>query len=182
MDDQLILFFKVFCDTQRIRLAALLMEKAQSIEDIAAQLHIRAVDVPRHLEQLEKLNLLIEDQEGFRFNTRSFEQLSRAVLANHRPTSEAHSNDKNADDFDRKTVKNYSLPDGRLREIPMQDKKLGAILRHVVEVFKPGIRYTEKQVNEALSCYHEDTASLRRYLVDRKMIEREPNGTVYWRP
>ena len=83
------------------------------------------------------------------------------------------------DEYDRKVLSEFLLPDGRLKDLPMQNKKLMVILRHVQQVFEPGTRYPEKQVNEMLRRFHEDTASLRRYLVDNRMVQRE-NG-IYWR-
>jgi hypothetical protein len=53
------------------------------------------------------------------------------------------------------------------------------ILRYLLKVFEPGQRYPEKQVNELLRRFHPDTAALRRYLVDEKMLERKDG--VYWR-
>ena len=73
--------------------------------------------------------------------------------------------DVDADAYDNKVVKDYIRKDGSLKTIPAQRKKLEAVLRHVVKAFKVGKRYSEKQVNEILSGYHEDTASLRRELV-----------------
>jgi len=177
----LLTFFKIFSDVQRIRIAALLSEEALTVEQIAAKLDLRQIDIPRHLNQMQKLDLLIQEGNSYRLDIKALEKMSRETLASLRPQVNTASNDENADEFDRKVVKNYSLPDGRLREIPMQDKKMQAILRHVLQVFEPGKRYTEKQVNEALSKFHEDTASLRRGLVDHKLLEREPNGASYWR-
>ena len=51
----------------------------------------------------------------------------------------------------------------------------------MAQVFEPGVRYNEKQVNEALKKFHPDFASLRRYLIDFKVIQRETDGTTYWR-
>ncbi len=181
MEEPLLDFFKTFIDVNRLRLAALLSEQACTVEEIAARLRIRVSEVPRQLAQIEKLGLLRMEGERYRLDTKALEGLSRQVLAGRRAVVAEHSNDEDADDFDRKVVKNYSLPDGRLKEIPMQEKKLLPILRHVVQVFEPGVRYNEKQVNEALGRFHEDYASLRRYLVDRGMMVRELDGTKYWR-
>jgi hypothetical protein len=181
MKNTILDFFKVFSDIQRIRLAALLAEGPKTVEQMAAHLNIRLAEIPRQLNQMQKLNLLVQEGSTYRLDVKGLEKLSREVLANQRPQAAEESNDESADDYDRKVVKNYSLPGGRLREIPMQEKKLLSILRHVVQVFEPGTRYTEKQVNAALSNFHEDTAFLRRSLVDFKLIERENNGSAYWR-
>ena len=85
------------------------------------------------------------------------------------------------DGYDRKVIADFTHPDGSLKEIPAQRKKLEAILRYVVQNFEPGNRYTEKQVNKILSRFHEDTASLRRELVGAKLMEREGGGGEYWR-
>jgi hypothetical protein len=181
MEERLLDFFKIFSDVNRLRLAALLSQEACTMEEIIARLSIRVNDVHRYLSQMEMAGLL--QREGFRYrlDVKALETLSREVLAGRRQAVEAHSNDQHADDFDRQIIKNYSLPDGRLKEIPIQEKRLLPVLRHILQVFEPGVRYNEKQVNEALARYHEDYATLRRYLIDRQMIQRESNGTAYWR-
>jgi hypothetical protein len=55
------------------------------------------------------------------------------------------------------------------------------LLRYVLKAFEPDIRYSEKQVNEILSRFNEDTALLRRNLVDYGMMNREGGGGAYWR-
>lgn len=182
MDNELLIdFFKTFNDVNRLRLAALLLDKPSTVEEIAAHLNMRPVDVPRQLTMLEKLELLRVDGERYRIDARAIEALSRTVLAGHRPQAEARSDDPDSDEFARKVIKNYSLPDGRLREIPLQGKKFQAVLKHVVQAFEPGKRYTEKEVNQALTRYYADFATLRRGLIDHQLLNRENNGTEYWR-
>jgi hypothetical protein len=86
------------------------------------------------------------------------------------------------DAYDRKVLADYSRRDGSLKTIPVQRKKLEAVLRHVVQAFEPDKRYSEKQVNHVLARFHEDTASLRRELVGYGLMQREADGSSYWRP
>ena len=65
--------------------------------------------------------------------------------------------------------------------MPGQRKKLEALLRYIVRAFEPGVRYNEKQVNETLLRFHEDTAFLRRELVGYKLMARLDDGSEYWR-
>jgi len=51
----------------------------------------------------------------------------------------------------------------------------------VVKAFEPGVRYPEKQVNQMLSRFSDDTALLRRTLVDFHFMDREGGGGEYWR-
>jgi hypothetical protein len=85
------------------------------------------------------------------------------------------------DAYDRKVIEDYSLPDGRLKTIPAQRKKLEAVLRHVAKGFEMNVLYSEKQVNEMLSRFHDDVATLRRELVGYGFMDREDGGGVYWR-
>jgi hypothetical protein len=55
------------------------------------------------------------------------------------------------------------------------------LLRYVLRAFEPEKRYTEKQVNEILLRYNEDTASLRRGMIEYHLMEREGGGGNYWR-
>ncbi len=83
--------------------------------------------------------------------------------------------------YDKKVIKDYSRRDGSLKTLPAQRKKLEAILRYVVKAFDKEKRYSEKQVNEILSRYYEDTATLRRELVGFRLMQREGGGGEYWR-
>jgi len=57
------------------------------------------------------------------------------------------------------------------------------LLRYVLAAFEPGKRYSEKQVNNLLSRYSDDTAALRRGLIEYKLMAREVtrDGSTYWR-
>ena len=84
-----------------------------------------------------------------------------------------------ADAYDRKVVDDFLLPNRRLKTIPAQRKKREAILRYLVKSFEYDKQYTEQQVNEILSHFHEDTATLRRELIVYKMLAR--HAGLYWR-
>jgi hypothetical protein len=84
------------------------------------------------------------------------------------------------DAFDRKVLANFTDPDGRIKAFPVQEAKYLVLLRHVAKVFEPGVLYSEKQVNEVLAGFNEDTARLRRSLVDYHFMAREGGGGAYW--
>ena len=84
------------------------------------------------------------------------------------------------DTYNRKVLANFCLPDGRLKEIPARRRKLEVVLRYVMKNFQPGVKYSEKQVNQTLARFHEDTATLRRELVGYGLLKREAGGAYYW--
>jgi hypothetical protein len=105
--------------------------------------------------------------------------MAKKLLAQAQP---AHAPDeKEWSDFDRKVLATFITSDGRIKAFPMQERKFRVLLRHVLPAFSHGVRYTEKRVNEILSRYNDDTARLRRWLVDFGYMAREGGGGKYWR-
>jgi hypothetical protein len=76
---------------------------------------------------------------------------------------------------------NYARRDGTLKQIPLQPKKVQAILKYVSTPIEGGVRYTEKEINAILARFHPDSTTLRRYLVDYHILGRETDGSSYWR-
>jgi len=67
----------------------------------------------------------------------------------------------------------------RLKEIPASRKKRSVVLRWLANLFEPGMRYTEAQVNEIIKRHHPDASSLRREMIGEHLLQREQG--VYWR-
>jgi hypothetical protein len=71
------------------------------------------------------------------------------------------------------------LRDGRIDVMPAKHSRRLEMLTEVAQVFEPGIRYSEREVNELLGALFDDFAALRRYLVDEEFLDRQ--GGEYWR-
>ena len=46
------------------------------------------------------------------------------------------------------------------------------VLEYLAGAFDEGVEYDEREVNETLRAIHDDYATLRRYLVDERLLER----------
>ena len=68
---------------------------------------------------------------------------------------------------------------GRLKAIPAAHGKRQPVLDHLAQEFEQVRTYTEADVNEVLASFHEDHASLRRYMVDDGFLDRAEGK--YWR-
>jgi hypothetical protein len=161
----------------------LLAEKPYSVEELATLLALKPPTISHHLAKLMEAGLVNSHAESY-YNVY---QLDRSVLE-----SKARSlfsqqelftaaSDVDAEAYDKKVIKDYSRRDGSLKTLPAQRKKLEAILRYIAKAFEVGKHYSEKQVNEILARYHEDTATLRRELVGYGLMKREGGGGAYWR-
>ncbi len=182
-NSQLLTFFSALSDANRLKIVGLLAQADLSVEELAGMLGLRPSTVSHHLSKLGKVGLVSARAESYysvyHLNTETLALLSQGLLADNALPKLAADVDMAA--YDKKVIGDYTRPDGSLKIIPAQRKKLEAVLRYVVEAFEPGSRYSEQQVNEALARFHEDTASLRRELVGYKLMERESGGGAYWR-
>lgn len=67
----------------------------------------------------------------------------------------------------------------RLTELPASRTKRLVVLERLALEFEPGVHYLEAEVNDMLSRFHDDVASLRRALVDERFLDR--SAGEYWR-
>jgi predicted transcriptional regulator len=182
MSEELVAFFKALADANRLKIVGLLAQQPYSVEQLAAILDLRPSTISHHLSKLSEVGLVSARADSY-YNVYQLEQetLQKTRLLFSQQDLAAVVENVDLDAYDRKVVEDYSTTDGRLKTIPAQRKKLEAVLRYVVTAFEPGVRYSEKQVNEVLSRYHEDTATLRRELVGYGLMQREGGGGEYWR-
>ena len=182
MSEELVAFFKALADANRLKIVGLLAQQPYSVEQLAAILDLRPSTISHHLSKLAEVGLVSARADSY-YNVYQLEEekLQETRLLFSKDDLSAVVADVDLDASDRQVVENYSMPDGRLKTIPSQRKKLEAILRYVVQAFDLDKRYSEKQVNEALSRFHEDVASLRRELIGYGLMGRSNDGTEYWR-
>ena len=177
----LLMFFKALSDENRLKIAGLLAREPYSGEALAALLDLKPATVSHHLARLSEAGLVSAAMQGhsklYRLRLDALHEMANQLLADETLPQVAEAVTSEA--YDRKVLKDFLLPDGTLKEIPAQRKKLEVILRHLVERFEPGREYTEKEVNAIIGQIHADTASLRRELIGYKLMQRA--GGKYWR-
>jgi hypothetical protein len=188
MDDSqhvgdLVEFFKVLGEPNRLRIVGLLAQRAYTVEQLAVTLGVGASTVSHHLARLARAGLVTARSESY-YNLYSLKAdalsgMAKELLAQTQPARPA--SEQGLSDFDRKVLAAFTTSDGRIKAFPMQERKFRVLLRHVLPAFSHGVRYTEKRVNEILSRYNDDTARLRRWLVDFGYMAREGGGGKYWR-
>ncbi len=179
---ELLQFFKVLSDANRLKVVGLLSQEPSSVEQLAAMLNLSSSTVSHHLSRLSEAGLVAARAEGYysvyHLQTDRLEQMARRILSRQDLPAVAQQADPAA--YDRKVLRDFSLPDGHLKSIPAQRKKLDVVLRHVVLRFPVGKRHSEKQINLLLRRFHDDTATLRRELVGAGLLRRAQGQ--YWRP
>jgi hypothetical protein len=181
---ELVAFFKALADENRLKIIGLLAQQPRSVEEVSSAVGLSMSTTSHHLARLSKVGLVSARAEGHHYiyslHTDALKEMSQRLLQDEqiRRLSEPVGEDA----YDQKILSGFLDKGGRIKTIPAQEKKLQVILRYVVNAFEPGQRYPEKQVNQILARYHEDTAFLRRSLIEYHLMEREGGGGDYWRP
>jgi DNA-binding transcriptional ArsR family regulator len=176
-------FFKVLGEPQRLRIVGLLAQSPHTVEQIAKTLKLGVSTVSHHLSRLSDAGLVSAKAEGYysvyRLNSEILREMARTLLqqAEKRSISE----EEVPDAFERKVLATFTEADGRIKTFPTQEKKYLVLVKHVLKAFEHGVRYPEKRVNQILKNYNDDTAQLRRSLVEYGFMAREGGGGKYWR-
>lgn len=183
LTEEMLMFFKAMADANRLKILGLLAQENLTVEQMSEMLNLRPSTVSHHLSKLSEVGLVSARSSSYynvyQLENKELEAMAKRLLSDN--TLPAMASDINLDAYDQKVISDYLLPDGQLKTIPSQRKKLEAILRFIAKEFKSRERYTEQEVNQILVKYHQDTASLRRELIGAGLLERSSGGREYWR-
>ena len=68
---------------------------------------------------------------------------------------------------------------GALVSIPAKQSKKLAVLRVIAEAFDANKKYSERELNEILLRFNDDTAAIRRHMIEFGIMERNKDS-YYW--
>ncbi len=191
--------FSALADETRLRILELLAQGELLAQDIIMQLGLSQSSVSRHLKQLTSAGFLQERRgEGANKRYRLNEaKVDWAFLAlKQLLTQPMRAADQPAHPFAME-LQRFLNTDGRITTWPARRKDQVTVLRYLADQFQPGQEYTEKQVNEVLSQrigkpnvsapwehtvdFAVDHATLRRKLMEERLMQRTSDGARYWR-
>ncbi len=182
MDLDLLRALKALSDASRLRIVGLLSERPMAVTELADALGLTPATAVHHLRRLREAGLVeSRDRRPFVEYTLRAERLAevgRQLDAAGRGGAERPAMAPGPDGalrpaYDARVLR-ASIVDGRVTQIPTDEKKRLLLLRYVAEsLFSPGERYPKRKVNARLATVHEDVASLRRHLVVARIMERD---------
>jgi biotin operon repressor len=184
----LLQFFKVMADENRLRLIGLLADDEYSVGELASLLNLTEPTISHHLSKLRALGLVNLRMDGnshyYRLNQEMLSRMKETIFnveqVDFRSDDTTWIEDLGMEAWEQQVLKNYTA-NGQVTQIPMKEKKMLVILRWLIRQFEFDRRYTEREVNDILSRYHDDYATLRRNFIVHKFMEREMDGSAYWR-
>lgn len=178
--DTSVLLFKALADGSRLRILSALMDAPKYVEIISERLELAPSTVSFHLKKLEDAGLVekIKDQYYIVYSLKKEVldlPLSHWIGEEHGST-DAESLREEA--YRQKVIETF-FKFNQLKSIPVQRKKRLIVLEHLANAFEFNKTYTEREVNIIIADYHDDFATLRRELINERLLTRE-NG-IYQR-
>ena len=184
---RLLAAFKDLTDESRMKIVGLLADRERNVKELSELIGLTEPTVSHHLARLSKHGLVSMRAAGtthlYSFNRNVLQRFRRdlfsTLLSAEHVTSLVAGVHKDA--FERKVFRTY-VDGERITQVPTVRKKRDVLLRWLAKDFDEGTEYTEKQVNAVIRKHHPDTAFLRREMIGLRLLDRERDGGVYWRP
>ena len=167
----------LLADEDRRRVVAAVVLGAKTIDDLGRVAALPPVRLQKALSRLAAAGLVGHASDGsLELVASAFQEAARhAAMAAGAPDERAGEGESP----EAAKVLRAFMRQGRLVSIPVQRSKRLVLLDRLAQEFEPGTRYSEAMVNLKLGLWHEDTAALRRYLVDDGFLDRADGS--YWR-
>jgi hypothetical protein len=164
----------LLAEPDRRRVVAALILASDDVARLVQRTGLPARAVVDALDRLQRGGLVDEGSDGtYVVLEEAFKLAARAAAP---PPGETAHPDAPPDV---RRVLDGAFRDGRLVRFPTRRGHRRVVLDEVAQRFEPGRRYSERQVNANLAALNEDTAMLRRWLVDEGFMGREAGE--YWR-
>ncbi len=165
----------LLADDDRRRVFAALVLGGSTLEEVRASTGLTSRRAVTALARLVAGDLVVRSDGGEHVLLGEAFRLAAMAAAPERPAPDP-TDDVPEDDA--RILRRY-LRGGRLTQIPLQRARKLVVLDRLAQEFDVGSRYSERQVNAILRRFHEDVASLRRFLVDEGFLDRAAGE--YWR-
>lgn len=169
--DNALVLFKALADKTRLAIVRILWQSDSYVELIASKLSLTPGTVSFHLKKLEAAGLVTCHRSQFYVIYRLEREQFDAKISDFLEVPL----DTDGDEKYKRQIISVFFEYGRLTHLPSQLKKREIVCEHLADSFDIGRDYTETEVNEILTRYHDDYCTVRREMVSHGFLGRE-NG------
>lgn len=144
------------------------------VELLAERLKLSPSTVSFHLKKLEEAGIVYSNKEQYYvmyYIDKAILNLNLLELV--KINADDESIQKEREEEYRKKVIDSFFEYGKLKSLPVQQKKRKIVLEEIVKNFEQDKLYTEKEVNIIIADINDDFCTIRRALISEKLMERE---------
>jgi len=171
--------FKLLANETRLRVIGLVAEREYSAVNLARRLEVTEATMSHHLSKLMEAELVTRRVEGtshfYRLNSAALQAMNKSLLE---PARLLKAPPSAQGDTPTARILRSFIEDGRIRKLPEAHGKRQVVLEWVVDQLEDR-RYKEREISAILKRYFDDYATLRRELINHRLMEREAG--VYWK-
>jgi ArsR family transcriptional regulator, arsenate/arsenite/antimonite-responsive transcriptional repressor len=177
---QAIKLFKCLADKSRLQILKSLAIEDMYVERLAERLGLTAPTISFHLKKLTDAGAVVSYKSQYYtmfslchdiFNTSIIDIIKEE-------SDEATLQAQRDEDYRQKVLDSF-FEYGKLKSVPTQRKKKRIILEEIIKSFESKKMYTEKEVNIIIADYFDDFCTIRRNMIEEKLLARNEN--IYWR-
>jgi DNA-binding transcriptional ArsR family regulator len=176
-------------DDTRVRILELFANQNElSAQEIMTRLELSQPSVSRHLKQLAPFLVERRGDGASKFYSLGSTQVALTFHSLDRLLSSAEAEPDASQAMQvnyPRALRGFMDAQGRATAWPAKGRDQRLMTEYMASQFEPGRDYTEKEVNavliERMNPIFKDYAIIRRELYDNDYLDREPNGSRYWR-
>lgn len=177
--DTLLPLLKLLANETRLRVIGIVAESEQSVGVLARRLELTEATMSHHLSKLAEAGLLTMRAQGtthyFRLNRESLRSINKSLQKPDKLLSAPPS--ASGSSAAARVLRTF-VSNGKIIKMPLAEAKRLVVLRWVVDQLEDR-RYKEREISDRLKAFFEDYATLRRELINHRLMKRE-NG-IYWK-
>lgn len=170
---------KLLANETRLRVIGLVADAEHSAVNLARRLRVTEATMSHHLSKLMDSGLVTMRVEGtshfYRLNSAALRAINKSLLS---PAKLLRAPPSAAGDTPRARILRSFVEDGRIRKLPEAHAKRQVVLQWVVDQLEDR-RYGEREISAILKGYFDDYATLRRELINHRLMKREAGE--YWK-
>lgn len=176
MKENCIKIFKCLADKSRLLIINNLMESPMYVELLSERLGLSPSTVSFHLKKLEEVKLVYSVKEQYYVTYYLNKDILSLNLSDiiSEAQWETDIQSEREEQYKEGVIKTF-FSYGKLKSIPVQQKKRKIVLEKIAESFEPDKEYSEREVNIIIADFHDDFCTIRRTMIEFKILERENN-------
>lgn len=167
---------KCLADKSRLLIINNLMEGPMYVELLSQRLNLAPSTISFHLKKLEEVKIVHSVKEQYYvvyYLNKDILSITLNDLINMKE-SEMDVQAEREKEY-RSNVINTFFEYGKLRSIPVQQKKRKIVLEKIAKNFESNKEYSEREVNIIIADFNDDFCTIRREMVGFNILQRRNN-------
>lgn len=176
MEKDCVKIFKCLADKSRLLIINNLMENPMYVELLSERLGLAPSTISFHLKKMEDAKLVHSVKEQYYVVYHLNDKILSSTLNDliNVEDKEIDIQTEREEEYRNSVIKAF-FEYGKLKSIPVQQKKRKIVLEEIAKSFEEDKTYSEREVNIMIADFNDDFCTIRKEMVSFDILERENN-------